>query len=764
MWSGCDLEQVLTLIGTFARTEGGRKGVLSQRTFLSEPEISLRHARIEALIRQGRVSLEGIEENIHMFLRMIPEQGDRLSEKASHEVLLSLDRLSRLHRTFREGPEPDLQKWAGEPFGFEPILEAWLPRFHPEGILRNDAFPELVQLGRRVERAYRELQKSISVVQHSHKDYLQEDTVAFKDERYCLQVKASFQSHVPGLFMGASSSGNTVFIEPMEVVSANNTHRHALEDLRLEKERILGRLLSEIEPFREDLPGALEFLAEVDLYLCFISFMKRAEGILPEQAELREPFSIVQGRHPLIDERFSDLRSDLFAETGRKGWVIPLTMTFKPEHSVLILSGPNGGGKTVALKTTALIAILGRMGWPVPAGPGTRIPFYSDIMIFVGDEQDMLHDLSTFTAAMGRMKTMVDRVDRGTLLFIDEAGFGTDPEEGAALATAILEYIHKSGARAFITTHLMQLKMLALTHTSFVNASMEFDAETLRPTFTFVPGKPGSSHALEIASSTGLRDEVVQRARALLGPEATERDRMLDLLSRMVDEQRARGDMLKRELDRLEEMKIKLKEQILNEKERLRNDLDHWRSDVLKDLEHKIESLRKEGVKVGQKAERKLRNSVLSAPDTLKKSAETIPQFRIGQAVRIRGGKLKGTVRDLTADELLRVEIEGKQVWIPAAEVQTDGGSSAASGTVEYESASEPATNVMVIGMDVEACLDTVDEAIDHALRSGLGSLIIIHGHGTGRLRRAVRDHLKRHRQVSSFRPTSDNGGTEVDL
>ena len=457
-------------------------------------------------------------------------------------------------------------------------------------------------------------------------------------------------------------------------------------------------------------------------------------------------------------------REVLFDGRRRDLEVVPLSLEWTRGQPVVILSGPNGGGKTVALKTIALIVLLARMGWPVPAQRGTRIPLVSNVVLYVGDEQDVLQDLSTFTAIMVRIASMVARVDRGSIFFIDEAGFGTDPEEGSALATAILEYVCESGGRAFITTHLTALKMLPLTRGEFVNASMEFDSGSHRPTYRCLFGQPGSSHALDVAQSVGLPSGIVTRARSLLGGEGEERQRLLEQLQEKITLYRRKEGELKDEEKRLKAERERMVQDFETKRQDLIQEWREWRETTLRDLAVEVERMREEGVRIGKKREHSLRSRVQEHPEGLREKEESPPRLEVRQEVRLEGSRAVGWIRELQNGGRVCIEMEGKELWVDVSLVTPTGKVRKEGTTVAFKAAEPSMASLNVVGMNVDEALEETDSAMDRALLSGISFLKIIHGHGTGKLRRAIRSHLRNHPLVRNLHPTPDNGGTEVEL
>ena len=382
------------------------------------------------------------------------------------------------------------------------------------------------------------LQKIIS--SPSYAKYLRDPIITLRGDRYVVPVKSEYKSEIPGLIHDVSSTGSTFFIEPMSAVNANNALRELLIREKKEIERILAELSAEAASFRESICHSYEMLITLDVIFAKAKYSLRIDGMAPE---IRENASIelMRARHPLIDKKT----------------VVPITVRLGTDFDTLIITGPNTGGKTVTLKTLGLLTLMAECGLHIPADHGSAISVFERVLTDIGDEQSIEQSLSTFSAHMKNIVQIVGECDASTLVLFDELGAGTDPAEGAALATALIEFCRGCGSRVAATTHYAELKLYAMRTDGVMNASCEFDVETLRPTYRLLIGIPGKSNAFAISNRLGLSEHIIEKARSLVN----ENDRNFEDVLNQLEQQRQQMENAKREAERLrletEQMKEK---------------------------------------------------------------------------------------------------------------------------------------------------------------------------------------------------------------
>ena len=652
-----------------------------------------------------------------------------------------------------------------------------------EDEMADDASPELAGIRRKTRNAGNKIKDTLNSMIHSshYQKFLQDAIVTMRNNRYVLPVKAEHRGDVRGIAHDISSSGGTVFIEPEGVVNANNElHELELKE-RAEIERILMDISQEVAEISEILELNYDTIIHLDFVLAKAKLaldMKAVCPVLNKEGHL----NIIKGRHPLIDRKK----------------IVPISVHLGKDFDSLIVTGPNTGGKTVVLKTIGLFALMTQSGLHIPAFDDTVMPVYSDIFADIGDEQSIEQSLSTFSSHMKNIVHITDSVKENSLVLFDELGAGTDPVEGAALATAILENIRHMGAKTVATTHYSELKLYALSTEGVENASCEFDVNTLSPTYRLLIGVPGKSNAFAISKRLGLHEYIIDRAKALLSEEnikfediltgieknrqAAERDsqetekmrREIEDLKKQLEAERSKIEKHKDKIyDRAREKAEKI---ILRAQEETEEMLAQVKA-AKKEKDEKetlraMEELRKElGVKMKKNKSPKNRNS------QPKNAGVNINSLKLGAEVMIadlgdKGSVLSVNKKDNTAviqvgimkitanaDNLILLQED-----LPKAPKQRSTAQHSGGGIRRDAVKSE----VDLRGMLLEEAIMETDKFLDEASMAGLNSVSIIHGKGTGTLRTGIQSMLKKHPQVKSFRlgkyGEGEHGVTIVEL
>lgn len=614
--------------------------------------------------------------------------------------------------------------------------------------------------------------------------YLQDAIVTIRGDRFVVPVKQEHRGQMPGIIHDTSASGATLFVEPLAVVQLNNQLRELAAEERQEVERILRELTGLVASHAETLLESCRVSAELD---CVISRGRLSQQMLGVRPELNGSgiVDIRQGRHPLLGDE-----------------AVAIDVNLGVNFDTLVLTGPNTGGKTVALKTVGLFALMAQSGLHVPALPGTRMTVFSEIRADIGDEQSIEQSLSTFSAHMTNIIRILREVGPNSLVLLDELGAGTDPAEGAALAMAILDELHGRGCRTMATTHYSELKMFAFSRSRVENASVEFDAETLRPTYRLLIGMPGRSNAFLIAARLGLDKTVIGRAEGYLGGAGA---RVEDVISqveetriRMEREQQAaqvlrdRADRLKSEYDeklaRLEERERSIlqraseaADQVLASARREAEEVVRRQREARReaDQEQAIQEARRriEESRSRLRFTRPVRPAPGSAPTSLS-PGETVEIITLGQTgrvlsepsngqVMVQAGILKIQVKlaDLRRVPEKRVTVAAVNPLAKAAAALRPEERSGRASSLMMGKVKETSPEVDLRGLTVEEAVDRTDKFLDDALLAGIGQVRIIHGKGTGTLRRAVREFLDFRPGVLSHRlGKADEGGDGVTI
>lgn len=652
------------------------------------------------------------------------------------------------------------------------------------GEVREDASPKLTGLRERIRTVRDSLYGELKQHLETEREHLSEETIPLRGGRLVLVLASGARGKVPGLVHGRSATGKSFYFEPLAVVESNNNLQQAVEDEEAERARILEALLSAARRALPDLEVHAAFLAELDSLQAAVRFAALAGGGLAELAP-RHELELVGARHPLLDPAYAELRQRALGAAGHEGAVVPLSVSLSPERRALVVTGPNAGGKTVVLKTLGLLALASQCGLPVPASAGTRIPRLTRVVATVGDEQDLLADRSTFSGRLLRLKEAWEGAGEDSLILLDELGSGTDPEEGAALSIALLEGLLEKRSLTLITTHLTPLAAAALELPGASCAAMEFEPASGAPTYRLLPGPPGGSEALALARRLGLPRAWLARAEERLGSGHRDLRRLLAELERVRGELSAEREALaaERAASELSRARLEREQQELAAERkavgrRLKAELDAFRGETRRRLREEVARLKAEldaGRKRGLEPAAEERLFAAAPVLEVEEEAAELPP-RLGGPVRHRALGWTGTLEKV-AEGKAEVLVRGKRVRArleelagvasPAAREGRDGvslrsgpqrrGSQRAGAGTDAEV--EPSPELHLIGQRVEPALEELDAFLDQALLGARREVRVVHGHGSGRLRDAVRQHLRFHPAVATQRPGAPNEG-----
>jgi DNA mismatch repair protein MutS2 len=659
------------------------------------------------------------------------------------------------------------------------LVAAVAPRLNRDGTVADDASPELKRLRGEVVRARAEVTSELEGIRRAHGDVVTDAPPTLRRDRYCLPVRASARAQLPGLLLDVSARGATAFVEPLAVVELNNRLTAATAGEQREIQRILAEISRLFAGARDDLAGAIDVLGEVDAIQAKVLFGRRVEGRVVIPGDGRE--IVLRGaRHPLLDERLHALRAEVFGPSERRDpdhRVVPLQFSLPEGVRTLVVSGPNAGGKTVVLKTIGLMALMCAHGIPLPADEGTAVPVFSHLWCHIGDEQDVAADLSTFSGSMAATARLLAEADGDTLVLFDELGAGTDPLEGAAIGCALLEELSARGAVTVVSTHLAAIALAASAADGMENAAVEYDETTQRPTYVLAVGRPGRSRALEIAHRMGVSSTVLDRARELLGGDHLELDRWLrrlEALEMQLESERTEVALLRaetdgvrqeaaRELERLESERRKLPQELAIEREELQRRAKKKLDAAITRLQKALE----EHEALGKRRLQKLRDEALRLDHHRPVAKADGRGLEEGARVRLAVGG-KGVLREVRGSRA-QVDVAGKRLWVAVEELEVvKGPPPVQRAAVKVESVDVTDRELKLIGLDCEHAREELERFLDQALTTGVPAVRVVHGHGTGALRRMVSEVCRSHPAVRSFRhPPQHRGGTgatEVEL
>ena len=736
-------------------------------------------AAFTRIIKKGRISF-GDAAPVEESLKRL-EIGGALNTAELLRICRLLSNTARAKSYGRHDTQEDLADCLDIYFdGLEPLtpLSNEIERcIISEDEISDDASSALKHIRRSINNLNDRVHTTLSgLVNGSLRTYLQDALITMRGDRYCIPVKAEYRSQVQGLIHDQSASGSTLFIEPMAIVKLNNDLKELYAKEQEEIQVILANLSEEAAQYIEEIRVDYRSLTDLDFIFArgaLAMSMRASRPLLNEEGRIR----IREGRHPLLDPKK----------------VVPITVTLGEDFTLLIITGPNTGGKTVSLKTVGLFCLMGQSGLHIPAGDRSELAVFHQIYADIGDEQSIEQSLSTFSSHMTNIVSFLKKVDERSLVLFDELGAGTDPTEGAALAISILSHLHQRGIRTMATTHYSELKVYALSTPGVENACCEFDVETLSPTYRLLIGIPGKSNAFAISSKLGLAENIIEDAKGRL----SERDVNFEDMLANLEQSR-----ITIEKEQLEIQKYKAEIEDLKKKLTAKNErLDNSRDEILRKANEEAVQILKEAKdladetirnfnKYGQgqapmskmeKERSRVRDKMSASEKALSmKKKETVnhkvpKKLRIGDSVRVLSMNLKGTVHTLPNAKgdlyvqmgILRSLVNIKDLVLidedasPAAKKY--GGTS--SGKIKMSKAASVSTEINLIGMTVDEAIAHLDKYLDDAYVAHLPSVRIVHGKGTGALRNAVQAHLKNQRYVKSYRmgePSEGGAGVTI--
>lgn len=791
-----DWPGVLRLAGRFCSSERGRERLLASTPSGDPAEVRRRAGVTRDLVaRTGLrppVRIYGLDEGAPLVSRL-GAAGQALPPEELLDLFALVERSEEARRAVPvEGLElPDLTALLAPLGDLEDLLGERDYTFEPDGRIRDTASARLASIRAAIVRLRRDVVRRLEELVRARPDALADGYVTEKGGRYCLPVRSDRRESVAGIVHEKSGSGQTLFVEPLAVVEANNALSEAFEEEREEIHRILVALTARFAARKRELTAAVEVLTELDGYQARAELARRSQGVFPETDG---PLVLKKARHPLLDRRLAPLREEVFGERAeeRGSDAVPLDLVLDAGQRLVLLSGPNAGGKTVAMKTVGLFALLAQSGFAVPADPGTSLPVFDKLLVVAGDAQDLLGDLSSFAGAMTRTAAALAAATPRSLVLLDELGSGTDPDEGGAIAMSVLEEDLRRGGLTVATTHLAAVKEWAHDRPDVLSAAMEFDESLGRPTFRVRPGATGRSRALAVAERSGIPRRVLEAARERLGSGWAAADAALERLESETRAARAEAEKLRAEAAALASRRDALEREtaaLATEKQRLR---ERAKTEIDRAIEALRERTRRELDRIREEARAGRavsRGALMTVVGEARKDAEALfemaappePSGPVVVGERVKVVSFGTTGKLLALDEAkgqAEVEVGGKRMKVGAADLRPATGAVASAAVSKWApipraSAGEarvapapkvaaPRGEIVLVGLRVDAALPEVERAINDALLSGKGSLRIVHGFGSGRLAAAVREFLADHPGVSSFRPGDDSEGGDA--
>lgn len=634
-----------------------------------------------------------------------------------------------------------------------------------EDEISDDASSELKRIRRSMKTTNDKIREQLSVTVNSSGDMLRDNIVTMRNGRYCLPVKQEYKSAFQGMIHDQSSTGSTFFIEPMAIVKLNNDLAELAMKEQDEIERILAFISSICAPETEGLERDVILLAELDFIFAKAKLSKKMQGSEPVFDD--NYIEIKKGRHPLIP----------------RDRVVPIDVTLGKDYRLLIITGPNTGGKTVSLKTVGLFTLMGQAGLHIPAFDGSHLRVFHEVYADIGDEQSIEQSLSTFSSHMTNTVSILKRADKNTLALFDELGAGTDPVEGAALAISILDNLLQRNVTAMATTHYSELKIYALSTELVENASCEFDVESLQPTYRLLIGVPGKSNAFAISSKLGISDEIIEKAKSLVDEDSKSFEDVvtgLESTRKELEEERAKAAAYREEIERQKKKLAEKNERIDKAKEKILRRANEEANEILQkakdiaddsirkynkwmdggkgnvsDMERQRSAIREQLKKTGEKLATKQKgNRPKTAPGKLS----------VGDLVMVHSMGVKGTVMSLPNAKgkcfvqmgIMRSEVNADDLELLEEETLQNRKEQlrerSGAGKIKMMKSLQVSSSINLIGKTVDEAIALLDKYLDDAYLAKLHQITIIHGVGTGALRNAVQAHLKKSKYIKTYR------------
>lgn len=649
-----------------------------------------------------------------------------------------------------------------------------------EDEISDDASSALKHIRRSISNLNGRVHTTLSgLVNGSLRTYLQDPIITMRGDRYCIPVKAEHRGQVQGLIHDQSSSGSTLFIEPMAVVKLNNDLKELYAKEQEEIQAILARLSEDAAQYIEEIRTDYRTLTDLDFIFArgaLALSMRGSRPIFNEEGRIR----IREGRHPLLDQRS----------------VVPITVSLGEDFTLLIITGPNTGGKTVSLKTVGLFTLMGQAGLHIPAQDRSELAVFRHVYADIGDEQSIEQSLSTFSSHMTNIVSFLKKVDERSLVLFDELGAGTDPTEGAALAIAILSYLHARGIRTMTTTHYSELKVYALSTPGVENACCEFDVESLRPTYRLLIGIPGKSNAFAISSKLGLPDHIIADARKRLSEQdASFEDLLTDLETsrRTIEKEREEIAAYKREAESLKQQAAQNQKKLDEQRDRIIREANEKANAILREAKEVADETIRNFYKFGkenisaaemekerERIRKKIKDTASSSDLGVKKQKKQHKpsDFKLGESVKVLSMNLTGTISslpDARGNVTVQMGILRSQVNISDLEIIEEPSpyapkkfSRTSKGRIGMSKSLSVSTEINLLGKTVDEAVAELDKYLDDALLSHLNTVRVIHGKGTGALRKGIHEYLRRQKHVKSYHLAEfgegDAGVTIVEL
>ena len=751
-----EFDRILETVAGFAHCEASRLGALAIAPLAGRQEIELRFGLVEEIRKLSRLGISlklfGFED-ITPQIKAVRPTGAVLAPFELQRFIPTLRVMGAISAQlgFRTDT-PLLLSHAGSITGFPDLLNPLEHTVNEEGEILDTASRLLADIrGRKKGLTARIKRRLEEIVRERHTAiFLQDDFITQRSGRWVIPVRMDSKGMVPGVVHDVSNSGETAFMEPLEIISLANELENLAADERAEEIRIVRQICDWIREDAEQMLEQFEALVRLDILNCIarISDRLRCETPVISQSPC---IALKSARHPIL------------TLMGKE--VVPLDLELAQEHRVMVVTGPNTGGKTIAIKSAGLLCVMALCGMPVPAAPGSVLPLVSSILVDIGDEQSIEESLSTFSAHISKISQIIERADRGTLVLLDELGTGTEPGQGAAIACAVLKELHEKGTLVVATTHLTEIIGFVQREPGMVNAAMAFDRQKLAPLYRLTVGEPGESHALEIASRYGLPERVVRFARSMIG--TMEAD--FHALLRELKEKREQLDQTLAELAEREEKLARAEQNLAARADEANQLVKGAKEKGYLEAQQIIGKARREVAGLLEEARRDKAREAKGRLDQAAAEVELVlaelhpeegvapEKIEVGQVLFVKPLNCDATILsvDRRADRV-RVRAGSMEMEVPIATLSKPKGKEQKiqkkRAKQQEEERGEPVSSINLLGMRVEEAVGELEPFLNHAALDRIAELRIVHGKGTGALMKGVRSYLSGHPLVASFR------------
>jgi DNA mismatch repair protein MutS2 len=773
-----EFEELKRLVGRYVagplgRAELDRLQPVSDREYLESTLAEVAEA-VDFVRTNGRLPLGGLVDSNESVARLRIE-GAALEAKEIADLIRFLDRADEVRGLLTGEQYPLLAKRSAMMADFRGLLREIGGKVLPNGSIADDASVALHRLRRDIERQQKSIHQSLERFLKSHRDegVLQEEYVAIRNDRFVVPVVAGLKRRVDGVIHGASSSGQTLFVEPLETIDLNNELVRLHEEEQREVFRILREITDKLRAHAADIRHTMQVVSELDLLFAKAAFAGDFDCVIPTFAADNERRLLLrEARHPLLQ--------DVLRRQQKR--VVPVTLTLDGVQRILLISGPNTGGKTVSMKTVGLLALMAHAGLPVPASEA-QFPIFDQVLADIGDQQSIEQSLSTFSAHIACIKSMVEDATPDSLVLLDELGRATDPEEGGALGVAILDHFRSIGAIVVASTHLLALKVYGANTQSVLNGSMGFDEETLAPTYILRVGAPGKSAGLDIATRLGLASWIIERARSAMT--TTERDiaRFLSDLHDRLDKSTALQRELEQRLSAVQARESDLERNYKRRETEMLRKLQNRYDEVVANFEARaldtIQNIKelKEQKKLQDQAKLQVARVKREGVEDLEAHVMAVaenpiqpakPKIEEGVRVILKGIRQPARVRRIINSDVIEVDAGFLKMQVSVNDVQEvlrekDEGTSKLPKNVTFQQAGPKwdmsYQEINVIGKRAEEAMEEVDHFLDQAALASVDRVRIVHGHGMGVLKKAVANLLAKSPHVEKYYPASPQEG-----